>query len=126
MFKLGIMGMTVPREYGGAGADQVSAAIVTEELAKACASTSDIVAGHTLCCVPILEHGTEEQKRKYLPMLTKGGVLGGMASPSRTPAPTLQVSDGGPSGGRPLCHQRRQDLHYQRPRGRRIRDLRHD
>ncbi len=78
MFKLGIMGMTVPREYGGAGADQVSAAIVTEELAKACASTSDIVAGHTLCCVPILEHGTEEQKRKYLPMLTKGGVLGGM------------------------------------------------
>ena len=78
MFQLGIMGMTVPKEYGGAGADQVSAAIVTEELAKACASTSDIVAGHTLCCVPILEHGTEEQKRKYLPMLTKGGVLGGM------------------------------------------------
>ena len=78
MFQLGIMGMTVPREYGGAGADQVSAAIVTEELAKACASTSDIVAGHTLCCVPILEHGTEEQKRNYLPMLTKDGVLGGM------------------------------------------------
>ena len=78
MSQLGIMGMTVPKEYGGAGADQVSAAIVTEELAKACASTSDIVAGHTLCCVPILEHGTEEQKRKYLPMLTKGGVLGGM------------------------------------------------
>ena len=78
MFQLGIMGMTIPKEYGGAGADQVSAAIVTEELAKACASTSDIVAGHTLCCVPILEHGTEEQKRKYLPMLTEGGVLGGM------------------------------------------------
>ena len=78
MFQLGIMGMTVPKEYGGAGADQVSAAIVTEELAKACASTSDIVAGHTLCCVPILEHGTEEQKRKYLPVLTEGGVLGGM------------------------------------------------
>ena len=78
MFKLGIMGMTVPAEYGGAGADQISAAICTEELAKACASTSDIVAGHTLCCVPILEHGTEEQKKKYLPMLTKGGVVGGM------------------------------------------------
>ena len=78
MAKYGFMGIPVPKEYGGAGADQVSAAIVTEELAKACASTSDIVAGHTLCCVPILEHGTEEQKRKYLPMLTKGGVLGGM------------------------------------------------
>ena len=78
MFQLGIMGMTVPKEYGGQGADQVSAAICTEELAKYCASTSDIVAGHTLCCVPILEHGTEAQKQKYLPMLTKGGVLGGM------------------------------------------------
>ena len=78
MFQLGIMGMTVPAEYGGAGADQISAAICTEELAKACASTSDIVAGHTLCCVPILEPGTEEQKKKYLPMLTKGGVVGGM------------------------------------------------
>ena len=78
LFKLGVMGMTVPKEYGGMGADQVAAAICTEELAKACASTSDIVAGHTLCCVPIVEHGTEEQKRKYLPMLTKGGVLGGM------------------------------------------------
>ena len=78
LFKLGVMGMTVPKEYGGQGADQISAAICTEELAKYCASTSDIVAGHTLCCVPILEHGTEAQKQKYLPMLTKGGVLGGM------------------------------------------------
>ena len=78
LFKLGVMGMTVPKEYGGMGADQVATAICTEELAKACASTSDIVAGHTLCCVPIVEHGTEEQKKKYLPMLTKGGVLGGM------------------------------------------------
>ena len=78
LFKLGVMGMTVPKEYGGQGADQVSAVICTEELARACASTSDIVAGHTLCCVPILEHGTEAQKQKYLPMLTKGGVVGGM------------------------------------------------
>ena len=78
LFELGVMGMTVPKEYGGVGADQVCAAICAEELAKACASTSDIVAGHTLCCVPILEHGTEAQKQKYLPMLTKGGVIGGM------------------------------------------------
>ena len=78
LFQLGVMGMTGPQEYGGQGADQISAAICTEELAKYCASTSDIVAGHTLCCVPILEHGTEAQKQKYLPMLTKGGVLGGM------------------------------------------------
>ena len=79
LFDLGVMAMIVPKEYGGQGADQIAAAIVTEELAKACASTSDIVAGHTLCCVPIMEHGNEAQKAKYLPMLTKGKVLGGMA-----------------------------------------------
>ena len=78
LFRLRVISMTAPREYGGAGSDQLSAAICAEERAKACASTSDIMAGHTLCCVPILEHGTEEQKRKYLPMLTTGGVLGGM------------------------------------------------
>ena len=79
LFKLGVMGMTVPKEYGGAGADDLSSAICTEELARVCASTSDIVAGHCLCYGPILAHGTEEQKKKYLPMLTKGGVLGGFA-----------------------------------------------
>ena len=79
LFKLGVMGMTVPKEYGGAGADDLSSAIVTEELAKACASTSDIVAGHCLCYGPILVHGNEAQKKRYLPMLTKGGVLGGFA-----------------------------------------------
>ena len=41
LFKLGVMGMVVPKQYGGQGADQLSAAIVAEELAKACASTSD-------------------------------------------------------------------------------------
>lgn len=79
LFQLGVMGMCVPREYGGAGADTMSSAIVTEELARVCASTSDIVAGHGLCYGPILQHGTEEQKKKYLPMLTRGGVLGGFA-----------------------------------------------
>jgi len=79
LFDLGVMGMTVPKKYGGAGADMLSAAIVTEEIAKVCASTSDIIAGHCLCFEPIMEHGTEEQKQKYLPMLTKGGVLGGFA-----------------------------------------------
>ena len=78
LFRLGVMGMTVPKAYGGAGADTLSSAIVTEELARVCASTSDIVAGHGLCFGPIHAHGTEEQKRKYLPLLTHS-VLGGFA-----------------------------------------------
>ena len=77
LFDLGVMGMCVPKEYGGAGADPLASAICIEELSKQCASTGDIVATHNgLCCDPIITHGTEAQKAKYLPMLTKGHKVG--------------------------------------------------
>ncbi len=77
LFRFGVMGMIVPKEYGGAGADDLAGAIAIEELSKACASTGDIVATHNgLCCGPILTFGTEEQKKKYLPMLTTGHKVG--------------------------------------------------
>ena len=80
LFRYGVMGMVVPKEYGGAGADDVSAAIAIEELSKACASTGDIVATHNgLCCGPIIAFGTPEQKAKYLPMLTTGHKVGAFA-----------------------------------------------
>ena len=77
LFDLGVMGMCVPKEYGGAGADPLASAICIEELSKQCASTGDIVATHNgLCCDPIITQGTEAQKAKYLPMLTKGHKVG--------------------------------------------------
>ena len=80
LFNLGVMGMCVPKEYGGAGADPLASAICIEELSKQCASTGDIVATHNgLCCDPILTHGTEEQKKKYLPMLSTGHKVGAFA-----------------------------------------------
>ena len=80
LFDLGVMGMCIPKEYGGQGADPLASAICIEELSKQCASTGDIVATHNgLCCDPILTHGTEEQKAKYLPMLTKGHHVGAFA-----------------------------------------------
>ena len=80
LFRYGIMGMCVPKEYGGAGADVLSAALAVEELSIYCASTGDIVATHNgLCCDPILANGTEEQKQKYLPMLTTGRHVGAFA-----------------------------------------------
>ena len=55
LFRYGVMGMVVPKEYGGAGADDVCGAIAIEEISKACASTGDIVATHNgLCCGPIM------------------------------------------------------------------------
>lgn len=80
LFHLGVMGMCVPEEYGGCGADPLAAAICVEELAKQCASTADILATHNgLCCDPIMAYGTSEQKAKYLPMLTKGRKVGAFA-----------------------------------------------
>ncbi|MFV0527691.1 MAG: acyl-CoA dehydrogenase [Lachnospiraceae bacterium] len=72
LFRYGVMGMNMPVEYGGAGADDVAYAMAVEELSKKCATTGVIVASHnSLCCWPILKFGTQEQKDKYLPRLTK-------------------------------------------------------
>ena len=58
LFDLGVMGMCIPKEYGGQGADPLASAICIEELSKQCASTGDIVATHNgLCCDPIITHG---------------------------------------------------------------------
>lgn len=77
---LGLTGLQVPEEYGGAGLDSVSAAIAIEEISRACGSTGLAVAAHNwLCCYPISRWGTPEQKEAYLPALTSGKVLGSLA-----------------------------------------------
>jgi len=77
MAKLGMMGIYFPKEYGGAGADVLSYAMAVEELSKVCGTTGVIVSAHTsLCCAPIYENGTEEQKRYYLPKLCSGEWIG--------------------------------------------------
>ncbi|KJS87247.1 MAG: acyl-CoA dehydrogenase [Peptococcaceae bacterium BICA1-8] len=74
---LSLMGVIIPEEYGGTGADSISYMIVIEELSRACASTGIIVATHiSLCCYPIFKYGTEEQKQKYLTPLASGEKLG--------------------------------------------------
>lgn len=80
LFRYGVMGMCVPKEYGGAGADDICSALAVEELSKQCASTGDILATHNgLCCGPIIKFGSDEQKKKYLPMLTTGHKVGAFA-----------------------------------------------
>ncbi|MCQ2554707.1 MAG: acyl-CoA dehydrogenase [Clostridia bacterium] len=85
MAKYGLLGIPFPTEYGGAGGDHISYAITVEELARVCASTAVICSAHTsLCCWPIFNYGTEEQKRKYLPDLLSGKKLGafGLTEPN--------------------------------------------
>jgi len=80
MAKLGFMGISIPKEYGGAGLDTVSYTLIIEELAKACASTAIIVAVHnSVCAYPIHLLGTEKQKQNYLIPLAQGKKLGAFA-----------------------------------------------
>lgn len=77
---LGLTGLQVPEEYGGAALDSVSAMIAMEELGRACGSTALSVAAHNgLCCFPIVKWGTTAQKERYLPQLTSGNHLGSLA-----------------------------------------------
>ncbi|MDU5417554.1 MULTISPECIES: acyl-CoA dehydrogenase [Peptoniphilus] len=77
MAKYGFFGIPFPKEYGGQGADYLAYAMAVEELSKKCATTGVIVSAHTsLCCAPIYENGTEEQKKKYLPDLLAGKKFG--------------------------------------------------
>src|SRR6266536_2032356 len=71
--ELGLMGMTIPEEYGGAGADTVSYAIAVEELTRIDSSVAITVAAHhSLGTLPIFYFGDEDQKREWLPDLASG------------------------------------------------------
>lgn len=85
MAKLGLMGIIVPKEYGGMGGDYKMYIKAVEELSKVCATTGVILSAHTsLCIAPIMEYGSEEQKKKYLPKLASGEWLGafGLTEPN--------------------------------------------
>jgi len=75
--ELGLLGMIIPEEWGGAGFDTVAYALALEEIARADSSVCVIVGvTNSVCCYPILSFGTDEQKRKYLVPLAKGEILG--------------------------------------------------
>lgn len=77
MAELGLMGIPIPEQYGGAGAGTLSYIIAVEELAKVCGSTSLSFAAHTsLGTTPILAFGNETQRKRYIPDLASGKKLG--------------------------------------------------
>jgi alkylation response protein AidB-like acyl-CoA dehydrogenase len=81
MGPLGLLGLNIPEEYGGAGVDAVSAAIAIEELGWGCGSTALAIAAHNgLGTSPIVLFGTEQQKKEYLPRAASGkSKLGSLA-----------------------------------------------
>jgi alkylation response protein AidB-like acyl-CoA dehydrogenase len=78
--ELGLMGVCVPEEYGGAGADFLSYVLVLEELSRADAGVGVTVAVHTSACtLPILAWGSDEQRSRFVPPLARGEQLGAFA-----------------------------------------------
>jgi len=101
MAKIGIMGIPIPTQYGGAGGSNLLYSIAVEELSAACATTGVIVSAHTsLCAAPILEHGTEAQKQKYLPKLASGEWIGafGLTEPNAGTDASAQQTTAVPDG----------------------------
>src|SRR6186713_1109735 len=78
--ELGLMGVCVPEEYGGAGADFLSYVLVLEELSRADAGVGVTVAVHTSATtLPLLAFGTDEQRERFVPPLARGEHLGAFA-----------------------------------------------
>lgn len=80
MGKLGLLGMLVPEEWDGAGADHVAYALAIEEIAAVDGACSTIMSVHnSVACVPVLRYGTEAQKERFLKAMARGELLGAFA-----------------------------------------------
>ena len=76
MKELGLFGLTIPEEYGGLGESLLTYALVVEEIARGWMSVSGIINTHFIVSWMLLQHGTEEQKKKYLPRMATGEIRG--------------------------------------------------
>ncbi len=87
--ELGLIGLTIPEEYDGGGADPFSYVLAVEELARGDANVRSILSVHLgLVASPLARWGTDEQKQRWLPAMARARRSAASASPSRTPAPT--------------------------------------
>ena len=79
MKKMGLFGIAVPAEYGGLDLDMVSFSLVFEEISKGWMGVAGTIGSHSLACRMIASHGTDEQKKRWLPSLATGEVRTGIA-----------------------------------------------
>jgi len=80
MGPLGLLGLNVPEEWGGAGSDTLAAALLYEELGRGCGSTALTVEAHlSLGCAPFVLYGSDMLKEKFLRPLARGEILGALS-----------------------------------------------
>jgi len=95
MAGLGLLGMAIPPEYGGEGADTISYVLALSEIAYSCASTAVVMSVHnSIVCESIDRYGNEEQKNKYLRPLAQGKIIGafGLTEPHAGSDPSAQAT----------------------------------
>src|SRR5690606_30614104 len=74
--ELGVFGLTIPEEFGGLGESLLTYALVVEEIARGWMSVSGVINTHFIVAYLLMQHGTDEQKAKYLPKMATGEVRG--------------------------------------------------
>ena len=78
--RLGLFGLSIPKEYGGVGTGMVGKCAIYEEIGKTSNAFTTVIGGHTgIGSVGIVELGNEEQKRRYLPPMARGDIIGAFA-----------------------------------------------
>ncbi len=78
MKELGLFGSLIPREYGGLGLDCTTYAMVIEELCRGWMSLAGVINSHTMAALIVLNHGTDEQRQRFLPRFARGEARGGL------------------------------------------------
>ena len=78
MAEMGLFGITIPEEHGGLGLDHVTLALIFQELSKGWMSVTGVLGTHLLMAAVISDHGTEEQKKRYLPRMSSAEIRGGL------------------------------------------------
>jgi len=104
MGRLGLLGITVPERWGGAGSDYVSMAVALEEIARGDAATATVVSGHNCVgCMPVYNFGSDVQRERFLRPMARGEMLSAFL---------LTETHGGSDAGAPRTTARRDGDHY--------------
>ena len=115
MKEMGLFGLTIPEEHGGLGESLLTYALVVEQIARGWMSVSGVINTHFIVAYMITQHGTEEQKAKYLPQMALGETRGSfsMSEPDLGLRRRRDQDQGGRGRGR-VRARRREDVAHQR------------
>ena len=115
MKEMGLFGLTIPEEYGGLGESLLTYALVVEQIARGWMSVSGVINTHFIVAHMLKQHGTPEQKRKYLPRMATGEVRGSFSmSEPELGSDVAAIRTRAVRDGRRLRHQRPEDVADQR------------